>query len=294
MKLGDIKSALLQLMKIIISAEKAAFLTEERKMYALLYHPKSINTFNSERSQENRKVLRDIRDQVFTYLSDRRYSGNILECDLFIKNHNDSWDDEKYTSETLDPYLFDDNAIKGSEQNKSDEININANDIKIYLNCAFPTILKHLEQIGLVTKEEISVADTNDVTSDHNELSDLSENSVDNKTESSLSNSSSDEESDNSIGNVDSENDEPNALTKNNSIPQNSNTDNFIYRINLDKLDYYYAYLDKKKNKNEFRDQIKALLIKHKNLASLEYKLKNTSPPAVEQSNDLEQKILTL
>ncbi len=295
MKLDDIRSTLVQLMRIIISAEKAAFLPHEGKMYALMYQPnqpESNKPFYNDRSQANLKVLKDLSSKIFGYLNDRRYSGNVLECDLFIKDHKDSWEDGKYTSETLDPYLFDDNAIKSSKENKCDEVNINANDIKIYFNCAFSVIQKYFEKIGLVTKEEISVDDTSNVNSDHDELSDSSEN-VDNKAELSLSTNSSDEESDNSIGNVDSENDEPNALSKSNNSTKNINSDNsenFIYHINLDKLDYYYAYLDIKENKDKFRDQIKTLLIKHRNQSVLEYQLKNNLPPSAEQSNDSEQK----
>ncbi len=270
MKLCEIKSALLQLMKIIISAEKAAFSLDEKKMYALMYLPTTKEAFYNDKSQANRNVLKDLSPKIFGYLTDRRYAGNILECDLFIKEHEASWDGENYESETLDPYMSADKIMIDGEEQRL-ETNINVNDIKIYFNCAFPTILEHLEKIGLVTKEAIYLA--------NNSSNDLSD--------SNLSNSS-DEESNSSIGNADSDNDELNDLSIK-DVQSNSDTNNsdaFVYQINIAKLDHFYAEIDDQKKKNEYRDTIKALLIAYRENASREYQLKNNKITVIEEISE--------
>lgn len=235
MELGDIKSSLLQLMKIIVSAERAVLLSDERFMYASMFQPKSKNNFAS-----NKGVLKDLTGIIFSYLNDRRYPGKILECNLFIKGHDDLWENDKYQVTTLDPYMELDDKIASPQEKKGNINNIDANDIKIYFDCSFKIISDYLESIGLVIKEEI--------------LSTNETSAVDSR----------DEDSDSSIDHSDNDNDISDYSETKES--NNNSSANIVYRINLSALDKLHTDLidTDVTAKKSFEMKIKELLHEHK------------------------------
>lgn len=280
MELGDIRSTLLQLMKIIANVEKSVFLSDEQKMYATLFHSKTSTAFSNPNFAANKAPIHHLKQIFFGFLNDRRFSSNIQICKTFIKPHDKLWQDDDLLveHEAIDPFMPLNNKVQPEQQKTKDKDDIDANDLRIYFACAFQCINNYLLSLNLVSEEFLQEEDNSLSHSDKN--------------------LSSDEESDSSVGEVISDNDE---FSKNeiNDAPKNNQVNlspikhsyhdaqkNVIYKFNLLELDRLHTRFDDPAEIEIVKAEIKTILIEYKKLFdSAQIQNKSTAEVIDEQSN---------
>lgn len=258
MELGDIRSTLLQLMKIIANAEKSVFLSDEQKMYATLFHSKTMQAFSHPAFADNKVPMSNLKQMFFGFLDDRRFSSTIQVCKTFIKPHDAFWenDDVAIECESLDPYMSLNNKVKTEQEKANDKKEIDANDIQIMYASAFQCINDFLLSLNLVSEVLLQEEDTASSQSD----SDLS---IDEESDSSLGDVTSDsEQHSKNQPKGDTQNSQTNANNVKNSYY--NATPNVIYKFKLLELDRLLTRFDDPTEIEKLKAEIKAVLLAHK------------------------------
>lgn len=259
MLLGDIKSALQQILSIIADEQKNSQLGYE----ILLKTPGTL--FHTKMKESN--AFGDLRQTLCNFLANEIPAPGFTfqpECNLYIKEPEQSWDSEvAYPTVTVTSSPLAKLEELNDDQVAADAVEIAANDIKIYFNYPVDPVLNYFISLDLLIAEEKIPADDSHMINAHDEPSSDSETSDD-----SVENANSDEE----LGNSHNHSVREKEVKTEQSTQVESKQ--YFYRFKLATLGSFHAGLTPgidEKFRLEFINGVKKAMNEHKQITIKEY-----------------------